>query len=32
LVSGSDYKVSVQSISQPTIKDLSNANFNICWA
>jgi hypothetical protein len=31
LLSGSDYKVSVQSISQPTIKDTSNANFIICW-
>ena len=32
LVSGSDYRVSVQSISQPAIRDLSNANFKICWA
>ena len=32
LVSGSDYKVSVQSISQPAVRDLSNANFKICWA
>jgi hypothetical protein len=32
LVSGSDYKISVQSTTQPTIKDLSNANFIICWA
>jgi hypothetical protein len=31
LVSDSDYKVSVQSTSQPTIKDSSNANFIICW-
>jgi hypothetical protein len=26
---GSDYKVSVQSISQPTVKDTSNNNFII---
>ena len=32
LESGSDYKVSVQSISQPTVKGLSTANFKICWA
>ncbi len=29
---GSDYKVSVQSISQPTIKDTSNNNFTIAPA
>jgi hypothetical protein len=32
LVSGSDYKVSVQSVSQPTIQDSGNANFKISWA
>jgi hypothetical protein len=32
LVSGSDYRVSVQSISQPAIKDMSNTYFKICWA
>ncbi len=31
LLSANDYKVSVQSISQTTIKDTSNANFIICW-
>jgi hypothetical protein len=31
LTSGNDYKFSVQSTSQTTIKDLSNANFIICW-
>ena len=31
-VSGSDYKVSVQSVTQPNIKDSSNANFKISWA
>ncbi len=32
LVSGSDYRVSVQSLSQPAVKDLSNTDFKICWA
>jgi len=32
LVSGSDYQIRVQSLSQSTIKDLSNAEFKICWA
>ena len=32
LLSGSDYKVSVQSISQPAVRDLSNADIKICWA
>jgi hypothetical protein len=31
LTSGKDYKFSVQSTSQTTIKDISNANFIICW-
>ena len=31
LISGNDYKFSVQSTSQTTIKDISNANFIICW-
>ena len=31
LVSGSDYTVSIQSTSQPTVKDVSNANFKIYW-
>jgi Tol biopolymer transport system component len=31
LTSGSDYKVSVQSKSQPVINDLSNVNFKIYW-
>jgi hypothetical protein len=31
LTSGSDYKVSVQSKSQPAISDLSNVNFRIYW-
>jgi hypothetical protein len=30
-LSGKDYKISVQSTSQSTIKDLNNANFIICW-
>ena len=32
LVSASDYTVSIQSISQPTVKDASNTNFKIYWA
>jgi hypothetical protein len=32
LVSGSDYKVSIQSTSKVTVKDTSNVNFKISWA
>ena len=32
LASASDYSISVQSISQPAVKDVSNANFKIYWA
>jgi hypothetical protein len=28
-LTGSDFKVSIQSISQPTVKDTSNNNFTI---
>ena len=31
LTSGNDYKFSIQSTSQTTVKDISNANFIICW-
>ena len=31
-LSDNDYKISVQSTSQPTIKDMNNANFIICWS
>ena len=30
-LSDDDYKISVQSTSQPTVKDMNNANFKICW-
>ena len=30
-LSDDDYKISVQSTSQPAVKDMNNANFKICW-
>jgi hypothetical protein len=31
LLSDNDYRISIQSTSQPAVKDLNNANFIICW-